>query len=131
MATGAGAQHRGVIHPRDTGEITGTVAILTAVQRLKMTGRLTQCRCAVVAAGATARHPAVVKHRPAEAIGAVAIVAGIAALDMVGRFARGRGAIMATGTGAQHRRMIYLGDTGEVAGVMAVLAAIQGLDMRG
>ena len=80
--------------------------------------------CTVVAAGTAGGHTGMIKNRPREGICIVAIITDVAAGDVVGRFARGRDAVVATGTCSQHGGVINPGDSGEIAGVMAILACV-------
>ena len=56
----------------------------------------------------------------------MAVIAGVTAGNMVGRLAGRRRAIVAAAATAQYGGVINPGHTGEVAGVMAIHACIQG-----
>jgi len=57
------------------------------------------------------------------------VVAGITAGDVVGRFSGRSRAIVTAGTGTQHSGVVEPGNNGEIAGIMAILATIEGAHM--
>jgi len=106
MATGAGADYRGVVNfyyriPGYSGMTT-----VTGIGGINMGSGFSSSGCAVMAGTAGTGYITMIHRSSGPNIGVVAGVAAGGSCDMRSRFARRRSPVMATGAGADYRGVV-------------------------